>query len=131
MNTETTVRQAIEAYDRQDLDQVAAMLAEDLCYTINARAETGPYIADCHSKSEFFDAVGKILDDWEIGSYKIADLVVSGDRAAAQINILMISRHTGKSIESRLALFMQTRDGKLTRIDEYHDTIAAGSSRAA
>lgn len=129
MTTEDIIRAAVEAYDRGDSAAVAGFLAQDLHYTINANPEIGPYFADTRSTDQFFDAVASIRADWSIDSYKIADLIVSGDRGAAQIAVTITSRHTGRKVDSRLALFMKVRDGQLTEIHEYHDTANQASSR--
>ncbi len=129
MDTEATIRTIIEAYNAQDLDRVASLLAEDMTYRINAHPECGPYHANCDCKATFFEAVGEILADWQVRSYVLADLIVSGDRGAAQINVEMDSRHAQTSFKSQLALFMTVRDGLVSEIVEYHDTAAAGRSR--
>ena len=129
MTTESTVRQAVEAYDAGDLEQVAALIAEDVHYKINSVPDCGPYLADCHCKTDFFDAVGNIRADWEIDSYKIADMIVQGDRAAVQIAIEMTSKHTGTPRSNGLALFLTVRDGQLSEIIEYHDTKLVATAR--
>lgn len=131
MSTKDTIRQAIEAYDRGDADTVAALLHEDICYTINSDPALGPYHANCHSKAEFFEAVGAIQADWNVDSYKLGDLFVSGNRGAAQIQLQMTSRHSGRTLQSRLALFMTVEGGKLTEIHEYQETANTSTARQA
>ena len=131
MSTEDTIRQAIDAYDRGDADTVAALLDEEICYTINSNPDLGPYHANCHRKSEFFEAVGAIQADWNIDSYKLADLIVSGNRGAAQIQVQITSRHSKRTLLTRLALFMTVDGGRITEIHEYHDTANASTARQA
>lgn len=129
MTTEAVVRQAIEAYDARNMERVADLVAEDVHYKISAAPDCGPYLADCHCKADFFEAVGKIRADWEIASYKIADMIVQGDRAAVQIAIEMTSRHTGVKRANGLALFATVREGQITEIIEYHDTKMVATAR--
>lgn len=130
MDTETTIRKAVEAYHRQDVEAVAALLSEDLTYRINARPETGRYCADCGCKADFFAAIQPILEDWEVAAYTLGDLIVAGDRGAAQIDIEMKSRHReGHLFVGRLALFLKVSAGKITEIVEYHDTATAKTAR--
>ena len=129
MTTESIVRQAVEAYDAADMERVAALVAENVHYHINAAPDCGPYVADCQCKADFFGAVGEILADWDIDSYKIADMIVSGDRAAVQIAIEMTSKHTGKQRTAALALFVTVKDGQLSEIIEYHDTKMVATAR--
>lgn len=130
MTTESTIRSAVEAYDRGDFETVSSLLSDTVCYTINAHPDHGPYRADCHSKAAFFDAVGPILSDWRMDSYKITDLVTSGSRGAARIAVAATSNHTGRTLQSGLALFFTVEDGLITAIHEYHDTAAVATARA-
>lgn len=130
METETVIRSVVTAYSTGDFDAVSALLADDLRYRINADAATGPYHADCDCKADFFEAVQVILDEWNVVSYTLADLIVSGDRGAAQIAIEMKSRHrTDHIYEGRLALFFRIACGQVAELVEYHDTAAAGMAR--
>lgn len=129
MTTEETIRAAVEAYDRGNSDRVAELVSSDVCYTINSHPDLGPYRADCRTRAEFFDAVSKIQADWNIDSYKIDDLIVNGNRGAAQIALTITSKHTGRSMDTRLALFLTVKDGQLSAIHEYHDTANAATAR--
>ena len=129
MTTAETIRTAVEAYDRGDIETLSALLHDRICYTINADPEIGPYRANCHTKQEFFDAVGTIQADWNIDSYRIADLIVKGNRGAAQIRLQMTSQLTGRTKLSGLALFVTAEDGLMTEIHEYNGTALAGTAR--
>ena len=130
MDTESTVRRVIEAYDRQDADAVGALLSDELRYRINARPETGRYCATTEGKADFFAAIQPILDDWEVASYKLGDLIVSGERAAAQVDLTLRSRHRADHVfVGNLALFLTVVEGKITEIVEYHDTASAKTAR--
>jgi ketosteroid isomerase-like protein len=130
MNTEAIVTEMVAAYDARDLERVSAILADDLCYRINAGAQTGPYHADCQCKADFFTAIGQITADWDITSYQAGDMIVSGNRAAVQIDLTASSRHCAHHVTSRLALFLTVADGKVTEIIEYHDTALIGTAAA-
>lgn len=129
MGTEATIRAVIKAYHKQDLEGVASLVSEHVCYRINAHSECGPYHADCHSREAFFEAVAPIRADWDIKRYELGDLIVSGTRGAAQIDIEMASRHSDDVFVGRLALFLTVKDGQVSEIVEYHDTAAAGTLR--
>lgn len=131
MDTEATIRAAVEAYSTGDEAGLDALLSDDLRYTINAQPEIGPFCADCDCKAEFYEAVGRILKDWEIGHYRIIDLIVSGDRGAAQIAHTATCRATGRQMDARIALFLTVKGGKLTEIHEYHDTAALSAGPVA
>ncbi len=71
-----------------------------------------------------------ILNDWDVSSYTLADLIMSENRGAAQIDIKMTSLHDPKHVyNGRLALFLTVEDGQVSELQEYHDTAAASTAR--
>ncbi|WP_420332599.1 nuclear transport factor 2 family protein [Roseibium sp.] len=129
MTTEEVVRNAIECYNRGDAETVSSLLHDDIRYCIHADAETGPYQADCAGIGAFWQAIERIQADWQIDEYRLTDIIVSGDRAAAQIGVKMTSRYTGVSRETELALFFTVKDDRIVELHEYHDTAAAARAR--
>ena len=131
MDTEGTIRAAVAAFSEGDDAEFDALLSDDLHYSINAQPGVGPFCAEVDCKPAFYEAMGRILAEWEIRDYRIIDLIVSGNRGAAQIAYTAL-RHSGEAqFEARLALFLTVEDGKLTEIHEYHDTAALGSGPTA
>ncbi|WP_298985566.1 nuclear transport factor 2 family protein [uncultured Roseibium sp.] len=129
MTTEEVVRNAIQSYNRADVEAISALLHDDIHYRIHANAETAPYCADCGGKTAFWEAIGRIQSDWSIDDYRLTDIIVSGERAATQISLTITSRHTGVSRETELALFWTVKDGCIVELHEYHDTAAAALSK--
>jgi uncharacterized protein len=129
MDTEATIRSAIEAYDAGDMERVDQFIADDVRYWINAQPDLGPYRADCHNKQEFFDVVKIIRDDWDILHFRIVDLIVAGDRGAVQIDIRVKSRHNTLAFDAHTALFLTVRNGQLCKISEYPDNKVVGMAR--
>lgn len=118
MSTEDVVLKAIECSNRGDADTVSALLHDDIKSCIHADAETGPYHTDCAGKGAFWKAIERIQADWKIEDYRLTDIIVSGDRAAAQIGVKMTSRRTGASRETDLALFFTVKDDRVVELHE-------------
>ena len=85
MQTQEVIEKAVEAYAGGDTAALDALLDEDLRYRINGQPDCGKFTCDVTGKAAFYDAVGGILARWEITGYQIVDLIVSGERAAAQV----------------------------------------------
>jgi len=124
METETVIRNAVDAYDQGKQDVLDALLSDDICYRIVSQPDTGPFVCDAAGKTAFYETVGAILSQWTITDYRIVDLIVSGGRAAAQITHCATHRVTGRKFDARIALFFRVEDGRITEIVEYHDTAA-------
>ncbi len=124
MRTQDVIEKAVEAYAGANTAAMDALLAEDLCYRINGQPDCGTFTCDVTGKPAFYDAVGAILERWEITGYRIVDLIVSGERAAAQVAHHATHNETGRQFDTRLALFFVVTDGQITEIVEYHDTAA-------
>ncbi len=124
MQTQDVIEQAVEAYAGGDAPALDALSAEDLRYRINGQPECGTFTCDVAGKAAFYGAVGEILARWEITGYRMVDLIVSGERAAAQVAHGATHKETGRQFDTRLALFFAVRDSRITEIVEYHDTAA-------
>ncbi|WP_428514266.1 nuclear transport factor 2 family protein [Roseovarius sp.] len=124
MQTQDVIEKAVEAYAGGDTAALDALLAEDLRYRINGQPDCGKFTCDVSGKAAFYNTVGEILARWEITGYRMVDLIVSGERAAAQVAHGATHKGTGRQFDTRLALFFAVRDGQITEIVEYHDTAA-------
>ncbi len=129
MQTEDIIRRAVTAYNEGDEEGLDPLLSDGLRYRVNGQPDSGRFHCDVVGKPDFYDAVGRILDIWEVADYRIVDLIVSGDRGAAQIACSATHKGTRRHFDTRLALFFTVGGGRITGIEEYHDTAAMAQDR--
>lgn len=120
-DTETVVRAVYDAWRVKDIEAVAARFAGDACFDIHISASVHPLGGPCHGKGEVLARLEKIIEGFDFLSYVVPDLIVSGERAAAQPHIRYLHKASGERLESTLAHFWLVRGGLVVRLDEYHD----------
>ena len=129
MTNEELIRTMITAYGKGDLDTVLEHCSDDVGYCVQASQETGPYAIDCKGKEAFVDALQQYGNDWEIQSFELVDLIVSGDKGACRCDLRFKSRKTDKVMSSQNALFRTIKDRLVTHIHEFHDTATISALR--
>ncbi|MEL6234403.1 MAG: nuclear transport factor 2 family protein [Pseudomonadota bacterium] len=124
MNSEDVVRGVIESYKSRDLNDVLSRFSEDVHYSMNAVPGAADYAIDTRSKAEMAQMLTRISEEWTIEAYEITDLIAQADRVATQSRIQYRRRGTERVVTSMLAHFWAVKDGLVTEIVEYHDTLA-------
>jgi ketosteroid isomerase-like protein len=130
MTTEETIRAAIGAWTAGDLDAALDLCAEDAGYRIVAVPDLGAFQADCHDRDEFRATLVALLSEFEMLRYDLVEVIASGERAATRVDLRMRHRQTGRMVDTQLAGFWTVRDGKITSLDEWHDTAQVAQARA-
>lgn len=122
MPTESIVRAVCDAYQSKNIDDLLGLCTDEICYRQYSASDRAPYRADCTGKPAFVAALSDIGRDWDLQSFRIADIVVSGNRAATQCEAQFKRTTTGADMRTRNALFWTVKDGLVTEITEFYDT---------
>ncbi|MEL6196373.1 MAG: nuclear transport factor 2 family protein [Pseudomonadota bacterium] len=131
MTTEETVRAALDAYARGDLDAAMAHCADTICFCNLAAPNSGLWQFDCHGQAAVRAAFTQIATEFAFEKYEIVELIASGNRAASRQKLRGRHRLTGAVFDSQIADFFTVEDGKITHIQEFHDTALLSSLRIA
>lgn len=132
MGTEEVIRAAVDAYRRKDLDGALAFCADGVAFRLMSDSGMDhAYRFDCRGIGDFRAALLEINGDFDIQTYDLIELFVSGNRAASRTAITVVHRVTGERIDTELADFWTVEDGKVTSVQEFSDSAALTASRAA
>ena len=120
--TEETIRAAIEAYARRDLEGALSHCAETVRFCNIAAPGTGMWTFDCQGLTAFREALVEINTAFEIEDYRLVELIAAGPRAASRQQLTLVSRATGERFDTEIADFWTVEHGKITTIHEFNDT---------
>jgi ketosteroid isomerase-like protein len=130
-NEQSVVRQKITQlyrdYESRNLPNVLSGLPEDFCFEWASDPHTARYSGICHGKAELLAQLTDIGDNFEFNSYRAVNILVDGDRAAAQLELDLTSHLTGRRFSVKLAHFWEFTDGVPTHLVEYQDTALIAS----
>jgi ketosteroid isomerase-like protein len=127
MDLQQTVAQLYRDYESRNLSRVIDALPDDFCFEWPFDPATARYSGTCHSKAELLEQLKDIAENFQFNAYRATDILVDGDRAAAQLELDLTSVKTGRRFSTRIAHFWQFKDGIPVHLVEYTDTALIAS----
>ena len=127
MDTRQTITQLYRDYESRDMARVLAGLPDDFCFEWASDPATARYAGICRGKRELVEALEDIAENFEFNAYRATNILVDGDRAAAQLTLDLTSKLTGRRFSAKLAHFWEFKDGVPIHLVEYMDTALIAS----
>jgi ketosteroid isomerase-like protein len=114
-------------YARRDIDAVMECFGEDAVFHWNADAEPSRYCGSCRGKAAIRGRLLSLAGDFEYLAFRPINLIDSGDRVAAEVEMRLRRTTTGEEYVLRSAHFWIVRDDKVVSLTEYYDTALVAS----
>lgn len=133
MNTQNNLQvvQALyTAFGQGDMSTILNLLAEDVDWFFNGRAEDVPFAGQRSGHAqmiEFFTIVGQTCEVQEFGPH---EMMAFEDKVLSLGHERVGVRATGKVFETDWAHLFTIRNGKIARLREYYDTAAMAEAFA-
>jgi ketosteroid isomerase-like protein len=127
------VERAYAAWQAGDLPALIALLADDMVFALHVPADVLPIGGETRGKAGVEGVLQGLLDGYEFLAYEPSPLTVDGARVESDVRFHYRQKATGEVIDSRLHHRWSTADGKVTRLEEWHDlpTVRAFFDRVA
>jgi ketosteroid isomerase-like protein len=122
MDIRHAITQLYRDYESRNLDKVLNGLPDDFRFEWPFDPTTARYSGICHTKKELLERLKDIAENFQFNAYRATNILVDGDRAAAQLELDLTSVKTGETFSTRIAHFWQFRDGVPIHLVEYTDT---------
>src|SRR4029079_12092530 len=103
-------------------DNILASLPDDFRFEWPFDPSTARYAGDFRSKADLLEQLKDIAGNFQFNAYRPTDILVDGDRAAAQLQLDLTSLKTGHRFSMRIAHFWLFKDGTPVHLVEYTDT---------
>ena len=101
--------------DRQ-LDNVEALIDEDVDWTIHGPVEMFPFLGARRGKAAVLDVLRRIADTFRVHRFDRETVMLGVDSAASMLRYSLTSLETNKPVSIRVAHFAQFKQGKLRSI---------------
>jgi ketosteroid isomerase-like protein len=105
------VKSTFDVFARGDLDEIRALLADDL---IVHRPE--PDGAVYHGPDGFFQATAEWTEDFEDWTYTPVEFLDAGESVAVKVHQTATGAQSGVPVESDIWFVYTVRDGKVARL---------------
>jgi ketosteroid isomerase-like protein len=126
-----TITQLYRDYESRDLNRILAALPDDFCFEWASDPNTARFSGICYGKDELVEQLNDIAANFEFNEYRPLNILVDGDSAAAQLQLVLTSKKTRRQFSARIAHFWRFRDGVPMHLVEYMDTALIASESGA
>lgn len=130
MNQNVKLVQAVyEAIGAGDVPTVLGMLAEDVEIQFPGPPEI-PFAGAYHGHEGFTRFATNLVTsiDWDNRKFEPADIVAQDDHVVVLGSEQLTAKPTGKSWATDWAMVWTIRDGKVSRLREFHETDAIAAA---
>jgi len=122
MDIRTTITQLYQDYENRNLEAILNALPKDFRFEWPFDPNTARFVGTCHSKAELLEQLTDVAANFQFNKYHATNILVDGDRAAAQVDVNVTSVRTGHSFSATIGHFWWFEDGIPVRLVEYMDT---------
>jgi ketosteroid isomerase-like protein len=118
------VESAFHAWNRGDIDALAAHASEDVVWLeVAGRPEGGS--AERHGRDRMREALESLFDAWETYRLDVERVEEAGGRVLAVVREVARGRSSGVEVEGRWGYLITVEGGLMVRIEAYRDPDAA------
>ena len=130
MDIRQTITQLYRDYENRDLEKILAALPDDFVFEWPFDPTTARYAGICRSKDELVQHLTDLAGNFQFNAYHATNILVDGDRAAAELQLDVTSSRTGRRFSPTIAHFWSFKDGIPVRLVEYMDTAVMAEESA-
>ena len=120
--TRAALEEMLNAFMQGNTDKLVASYHDDIDWLFYAPVALFPFAGARRGKAEVLKGYALMYEIFRLADYKVAVMLVDGDRAATLSDVQMLQRATGRTIRSRIASFHRFRDGKLIEYRGFTDS---------
>jgi ketosteroid isomerase-like protein len=117
--THAILHELHDAYERRDLERVAALIHDDIDWIIYGPVTVFPFAGPRRGRAAVLKALAGIAERYTVESYKREIVIVEGDRAAVISDVSFTQRATERMLRFRVANFLRFQDGRLIEFREF------------
>lgn len=122
MDTRQAITQLYRDYELRHLDKILAALPDDFVFEWSFDPSTHRYPGICCNKAELLEHLTHLAAIYQFTAYRATNILVDGDRAAAEIEVDLTSVTSGRRFSTTIAHFWSFKDGIPVHLVEYMDT---------
>jgi ketosteroid isomerase-like protein len=121
-DTRAIVQSLYDAYARGDVEDVAALIHDDVDWMIYGPVSVFPFAGERHGRTEVMAALAAIAEAFALEGYRREIVLVEGDRAAVMADVSFRQNATGRMLRFRVADFLRIAEGRLIEFREFSNT---------
>lgn len=112
-------------------EEIGEMFSDDVDWNVAGDTAVVPWIGRKHGKAgaaEFYRQIRELIQSER---FKVADVLIQGDRAIAVGDLESRVRSTGKLIKTEFAFDLTVKNGEIVRFRMFEDSFAVAQAAAS
>ncbi len=122
MNIRKKITQIYLDYEKRDIKSVLAAIPDNFCFEWPLDKTNARYAGICHNKDELVTQLGDLANNFEFHAYSPTNIIIEGNKAAAQVHLNLTSKKTGDTFDATVAHFWTFENDQPTHLVEYMDS---------
>jgi ketosteroid isomerase-like protein len=122
MDIRQTITQLYRDYENGDVEKILAALPNDFAFEFTSDPSMARDAGMCRNKDELLEHLGNVGKHFQFDGYHATNILVDGNRAAAEIQVRLTFKPSGRSFSTTIAHFWSFKDGIPVHLVEYMDT---------
>jgi hypothetical protein len=109
------------AWAAKDLTGLMAYCGDDIVFTIHVPQDAGAFAGESWGRAAMLDRLQMIVDEFNFLRFEPGTPIIDGERVKVLVDFHGRHKASGQDIVCRLRHVWHFAEGRLVRIDEYHD----------
>ena len=127
MDIRQTITQLYRDYESGHPEQALTALPDEFVFEFTSDPSMARDAGVCRGKHELVQHLSTIAEHFQFNGYHATNILVDGSRAAAQIDVDLTFKATGRRFSTTLAHFWRFEDGIPVHLVEYMDSAMIAS----
>jgi ketosteroid isomerase-like protein len=130
VDTRQTITQIYRDYENGDVAKILAALPDNFVFEFTSDPSMARYAGMCRTKDELVQHLQNIAEYFQFNGYRATNILVDGSRAAAEVQVDLTSKASGRRFSATIAHFWSFEQGIPVRLVEYMDSAWIASQSA-
>ncbi|MEM9603484.1 MAG: nuclear transport factor 2 family protein [Pseudomonadota bacterium] len=122
MDVKTRIEAIYADYANRNIAGVLDAIPDDFCFEWPVDPAHAAYAGVCGTKAELLAQLQSLAERFTFNRYAATNIVVDGDRVAAQVALNLTSHQTGDTFDATIAHFWTFESGTPVKLVEYMDS---------
>jgi ketosteroid isomerase-like protein len=112
---------AHETWAAGDLEGFMTLFADDIVYIVNVDGIQVPYALSAVGKHDVRQRLEILLMTFYVTTFAIENIVHEAEFSRSRVHGVYLHKRTGEILDLKLRFVCWIADGKIKRLEEYHD----------
>ncbi|MEM7359071.1 MAG: nuclear transport factor 2 family protein [Pseudomonadota bacterium] len=122
MTIQETIDQIYQDYEKREFEKVMSALPDNFRFHWPASPSVSKYSGHYSSKQQLLEQLELLAEDFTFNSYSATNILIDGNKAAAEVALNLTSNETGETFDATLAHFWRFENGIPVKLVEYMDS---------